>query len=73
MQRNVIGGATKAWPGRLRSQGGVGAVQRFGQAPASADTASAVGVGYTQAEVQAILDELRDLKTQLRAAGVLAP
>lgn len=42
------------------------------QAAASANTAAAVGASYSQAEVQAILDELRDLKTKLRTAGVLA-
>lgn len=38
----------------------------------SIDTAAAVGVEYDQGEVQAILDELRDLKTKMRAAGLLA-
>lgn len=41
-------------------------------AAASANTASAVGATYSQAEVQAVLDELRDLKTKMRAAGLLA-
>ncbi len=39
---------------------------------ASADVASAVGATYVQAEVQAILTELRDLKTKMRTAGLLA-
>lgn len=42
------------------------------QSMASADSAAAPGETYTQAEVQAILDELRDLKTKLRTAGILA-
>lgn len=42
------------------------------QSAASADAAAAVGAAYTQAEVQAILDELRDLKAKLRTAGLLA-
>lgn len=41
-------------------------------ASASTDTAGAVGSDYDQGEVQAILDELRDLKTKMRAAGLLA-
>lgn len=42
------------------------------QSTASADTATAPSAEYTQAEVQAILTELRDLKTKLRTAGILA-
>lgn len=42
------------------------------QAAASADSAGAVGAAYSQAEVQAILTELRDLKAKLRTAGVLS-
>lgn len=40
---------------------------------ASADTATAAGVTYSQTQVQGVLDELRDLKTKLRTALVLAP
>lgn len=40
-------------------------------AEASANSAAAVSSNYDQAEVQAILDELRDLKTKMRAAGLL--
>lgn len=43
------------------------------QSAASADTAVAPSATYTQAEVQAILTELRDLKSKLRTAGILAP
>ena len=43
------------------------------QSTASADSASAPSTNYTQSEVQAILTELRDLKTKLRTAGILAP
>lgn len=42
------------------------------QAAASANVAGAPGASYVQAEVQAILTELRDLKDKLRTAGVLA-
>lgn len=42
------------------------------QAAISNDTATAPSATYTQAEVQAILTELRDLKTKLRTAGILA-
>lgn len=42
------------------------------QAAGSADTATAPSATYSQAEAQAILTELRDLKTKLRTAGVLA-
>lgn len=42
------------------------------QSEASADTATAPSATYDQAEVQAILTELRDLKTKLRTAGILA-
>jgi len=38
----------------------------------SADNANAPSSDYSQIEVQAILDELRDLKTKMRAAGLLA-
>lgn len=41
------------------------------QSAASADAASAVGATYSQSEVQAILDELRDLKAKMRTAGLL--
>lgn len=47
-----------------------GAVKK---AAASADTAAAVSAAYAQAEVQAILNELRDLKTKLRNAGIVTP
>lgn len=42
------------------------------QSAASADSASAISAAFDQAEVQAILDELRDLKTKMRTAGLLA-
>lgn len=38
---------------------------------ACADTASNVSSSYSQAEVQAILNELRDLKTKMRNSGIL--
>lgn len=42
------------------------------QSVASSDAASAVGTVYNQLEVQAILNELRDLKGKMRIAGLLA-
>ena len=42
------------------------------QSAASADVASEPSETYTQAEAQAILAELRDLKMKLRGAGILA-
>lgn len=44
----------------------------IGKIEASADSAPAQTTMYVQADVQAILDELRDLKTKMRAAGLLA-
>lgn len=38
---------------------------------ASTDVAANVGTVYSQTEVQAILNELRDLKTKMRTAGIL--
>jgi hypothetical protein len=42
------------------------------QSAVSPDSATAVGVTYSQSEVQAILNELRDLKVKMRSAGLLA-
>ncbi|MCS4229244.1 hypothetical protein [Sphingobacterium sp. BIGb0165] len=42
------------------------------QSAASPDTVVAPSNTYTPSEVQAILAELRDLKTKLRSAGILA-
>ena len=42
------------------------------QATASPDSATSVGGTYSQSEVQAILNELRDLKAKMRTAGLLA-
>lgn len=39
--------------------------------PASQNSASTVGDDYDKEEVQSILDELRDLKSKMRAAGLL--
>jgi len=66
-----VGGATHpaVSTGDLATTSAVGVVKK---AAASADTAGAPSAGYVQAEVQAILDELRDLKAKLRTAGVLA-
>jgi len=43
------------------------------QSAVAPDSAMLPGTSYTQSEVQGILTELRDLKTKLRTAGVLAP
>lgn len=43
------------------------------QAAASSNTAPVPSSTYSQTEVQAILTELRDLKTKLRTAGILEP
>jgi hypothetical protein len=67
----------------IRTRIGLGTVATTNIVAASADssgnTATAVGAAYVQAEVQAILDELRTLKTELRtlktnmrSSGVLA-
>ena len=65
-----VGGTTypAVSTGDLATTSAVGVVKK---AAASADTAAAPGAGYVQAEVQAILTELRDLKAKLRTAGVL--
>ncbi|MDM1295263.1 right-handed parallel beta-helix repeat-containing protein [Sphingobacterium sp. N143] len=48
------------------------AIRSFNQAAASSDTSVPPSATYSQAEVQEILVELRDLKTKLRSAGILA-
>jgi len=45
---------------------------RVKQSVASPDSASTPSALYNQAEIQAILSELRDLKIKLRGAGILA-
>lgn len=55
--------------GDLATPTDVGVVK---QAAASANAAGAAGASYSQTQVQAVLDELRDLKAKLRTAGVLA-
>ncbi|WP_434431605.1 hypothetical protein [Sphingobacterium siyangense] len=42
------------------------------QCQASADTATTPSATYSPAEAQALYTEFRDLKTKLRAAGILA-
>lgn len=66
-----VGGATHLAVSRgdLATVTDVGLVK---QAAASANTAPAAGASYSQTQVQALLDELRDLKAKLRTAGVLA-
>src|SRR5262245_41270422 len=56
-----------------RSNLGLGGLATQNAAAASANTAPAQSAAYVQADVQAILDELRDLKTKLRNAGILTP
>lgn len=55
-----------------RTNLGLGALAVLNAAAASADAAPAQTAAYVQADVQAILTELRDLKAKLRAAGILA-
>lgn len=47
-------------------------LRKYVNVGSSPDTATAPSATYDQAEVQAILTELRDLKTKMRAAGILA-
>lgn len=56
----VLNKATNEYSGALKSSA------------ASGDTAGNAGGSYSQTEVQAILAELRDLKSKLRAAKILA-
>lgn len=56
-----------------RTNLGLGGLATQNAAAASANTAPAQSAAYVQADVQAILDELRDLKTKLRNAGILTP
>lgn len=56
-----------------RTNLGLGGLATQNAAAASADAAPAQTAAYVQADVQAILDELRDLKTKLRTAGILTP
>lgn len=58
--------------GNIGSISGGVSDQKVDTVTASADSASAPGATYDQTEVQAILTELRDLKTKMRAAGLLA-
>jgi hypothetical protein len=56
-----------------RTNLGLGGLATQNAAAASADTAPAQSGVYVQADVQAILTELRDLKSKLRSAGILSP
>jgi hypothetical protein len=56
-----------------RTNLGLGGLATQNAAAASADTAPAQSGVYVQADVQAILNELRDLKAKLRTAGILTP
>jgi len=56
-----------------RNNLGLGGLATQNAAAASANTAPAQSAAYVQADAQAILDELRDLKTKLRNAGILTP
>lgn len=63
---NIVDDAT------TRGNLGLGALAVLNAAAASADTAPAQAAAYVQADAQAVLDELRDLKAKLRASGVLS-
>lgn len=56
-----------------RTNLGLGNLATKNAAAASADSAPAQSAAYVQADVQAILTELRDLKAKLRTAGILTP
>ena len=60
-------------PATARASLDLGVLAVLNAAAASADTALAQTAAYVQADVQAILDELRDLKSKLRTAGILLP
>lgn len=55
-----------------RTNLGLGGLATQSAAAASADTAPAQTAAYVQADAQAVLDELRDLKAKLRSAGILS-
>lgn len=65
------GGTASTTAAAARTALGLGTAAVANESAASADAAAAVGAAYVQAEVQAILDELRDLKTKLRTANLL--
>lgn len=67
------GGTGAASASGARSNLGLGGLAILNAVAASADTAPAQTAVYVQADVEAILTELRDLKTKMRAAGVLTP
>jgi len=67
------GGTGAATAVGARGNLGLGNLATRNEAAASADTAPVQTALYVQADVQAILDELRDLKTKLRAALILTP
>ncbi|QQT54547.1 hypothetical protein I6I98_04630 [Sphingobacterium multivorum] len=72
---NVVDGQSIGW--QCQVGGTPGTWKPFGtvnmnKANSSADTATAPGATYTQSEVQGILMELRDLKSKLKIAGILA-
>jgi len=71
---NVVDGQSLGW--QCQVGGTPGVWKPFGtinmnKADFSADSAAAPGVTYVQSEVQGILTELRDLKSKMRAAGIL--
>ncbi|MCO5231720.1 MAG: hypothetical protein M9958_11270 [Chitinophagales bacterium] len=69
--RNPLGYRCVASPSVNFPKGEWETLHYFQPAVAVPDTASPIGATYSQAEVQGILDELRDLKTKMRAAGIL--
>lgn len=66
----ILKGANTA--SAARTALGLGTAAVANQAAASADSAPAQTGAYVQADAQAILTELRDLKTKLRSANLLA-
>ncbi len=69
--KNPIGWRCVGNPTELLPNGEWETLHYFEPAQPSPDSASAAGPSYSQAQVQEILDELRDLKTKMRVAGIL--
>lgn len=68
-----VGSGNTGWKSLLPDTASTTVKGIVNMAAASSNSATDVGASYSQTEVQAILTELRDLKTKLRTAGVLAP
>lgn len=56
----------------LRTAAGLGTVATHNQIAADANDSITASGGYVQSELQAIIDEVHDLKNKMRTSGVLA-